>query len=424
MIRGHLECKVASLVEESGDTRVVLNKGAEDGVVLGATFVVFSYGPEIIDPETKRNLGRLENIRGKGRVIHLQDSISTIETYEREEGSTISGTIAGLMSEGREAGSPLGSELRRFVNVRVGDLARKVPMHKVSPLTPDSGRLPPYSPRFVSAEKEVIWRIKELEAYAARTGHSAKTLKGLYDLCEDYPKNIDAVLAKVAAVVVMNPAEAKAEVKRAYKLAKDDNARAEVYWRWSVVELKMKPRDLDAAADLINKALKLRAGDPRYLMQNGLVSWYRSRGAQEDNQRVEFLKMAIAHTESALQACGTDEDILVVSRIKNNLAYYRVEANPRNTETIQGSIDLCRGLELVGPGNAHWLDTLGFVNLRMYAVTGDIGAYVRAQSYLTRAVEIAPNNKFMLDHLRELEQLRNRKESLPDNEAPPLRSGG
>lgn len=65
-----------------GKRKVVLNKGSRDGISEGDEFLVFSLGEEIHDPKTGESLGILEEIKGKGKVIHAQDHMCTIQTYE------------------------------------------------------------------------------------------------------------------------------------------------------------------------------------------------------------------------------------------------------------------------------------------------------------------------------------------------------
>src|SRR5258708_4141302 len=60
--------------------QVVINRGRKHGVKLGQTFLVFSSGPEIIDPVTGDNLGSLELVKGRGKVIHLQDNLATLRS--------------------------------------------------------------------------------------------------------------------------------------------------------------------------------------------------------------------------------------------------------------------------------------------------------------------------------------------------------
>jgi hypothetical protein len=63
--------------------RVVINRGSVDGVRLGQRFLVYGVGPDIIDPETQKSLGRLEVLRGTGEVIHVQEKMATIESTRK-----------------------------------------------------------------------------------------------------------------------------------------------------------------------------------------------------------------------------------------------------------------------------------------------------------------------------------------------------
>lgn len=106
------------VAEIISNRRVVLNKGSRDGISEGDEFVVFSLGEEISDPETRESLGVLEKIKGKGEVIHVQDHMCTIETYESEIVPARTSTLPGW--ERKE------KIYRKFVDVRLGDYARKI----------------------------------------------------------------------------------------------------------------------------------------------------------------------------------------------------------------------------------------------------------------------------------------------------------
>lgn len=58
--------------------KIVINKGYDDGVDSSMEFLVYDEGEEIIDPITKKSLGVLENPKGKFKVIHIQEKISTL----------------------------------------------------------------------------------------------------------------------------------------------------------------------------------------------------------------------------------------------------------------------------------------------------------------------------------------------------------
>ena len=82
--------KQARVVNISYDClRVSLSVGTVDNVSEGDKFLVYSLSEhEIIDPETTESLGRLELVKGTGRVIHVQDKMCTIESDMYEDSST------------------------------------------------------------------------------------------------------------------------------------------------------------------------------------------------------------------------------------------------------------------------------------------------------------------------------------------------
>ncbi len=68
---------VASIMDLS---HVVINRGAEHGVKYNQHFAVYALSEEdIVDPVTKESLGRLEIIKGIGKVVHIQEKMSILE---------------------------------------------------------------------------------------------------------------------------------------------------------------------------------------------------------------------------------------------------------------------------------------------------------------------------------------------------------
>ena len=65
---------------------IVINKGQSE-VQEGDKFLVVGLGDIIKDPESGEELERLEIVRGKVKVFHIQSKISTLKSceYEREE---------------------------------------------------------------------------------------------------------------------------------------------------------------------------------------------------------------------------------------------------------------------------------------------------------------------------------------------------
>lgn len=73
------------VVQVLDEYKVVINKGIDDEVEEGDNYLIFSLGDEIVDPETKENLGRLEIVRGKARVIHVQERLSTLKSTDKTD---------------------------------------------------------------------------------------------------------------------------------------------------------------------------------------------------------------------------------------------------------------------------------------------------------------------------------------------------
>lgn len=62
------------------DQQVVINKGKLNGIKLDDMYLIYELGEEMFDLETEESLGKLEIVKGKGRVIHVQEKMSTIES--------------------------------------------------------------------------------------------------------------------------------------------------------------------------------------------------------------------------------------------------------------------------------------------------------------------------------------------------------
>lgn len=63
---------------------VVINVGEEVGVKVGDDFLIIGIGDIIIDPDTNEELERLEIVRGKAKVSHVQSKIATLESTDLE----------------------------------------------------------------------------------------------------------------------------------------------------------------------------------------------------------------------------------------------------------------------------------------------------------------------------------------------------
>lgn len=108
--------------------RLAINMGLRHGVRVGQRFLIYALSSEdILDPETKESLGRLEIVRGTGRVIHLQESLATIES-DRRQGRTIRRTTTGPLSSilGGTVVEEGEGDLMPFEEPKVGDKVRPI----------------------------------------------------------------------------------------------------------------------------------------------------------------------------------------------------------------------------------------------------------------------------------------------------------
>lgn len=75
-----VEGKVLKVID---DYKVVINKGKRDGVCINQRFLIYYLSKEdMIDEDTGENLGKIEYVIGKGRVVHIQDTMATLESIE------------------------------------------------------------------------------------------------------------------------------------------------------------------------------------------------------------------------------------------------------------------------------------------------------------------------------------------------------
>ncbi len=124
-----------------GELEVVINRGSAQGVKTGDRFLVFGIGPHIADPDTGEDLGVLELVRGQGRVVHVQEHLSTIRTAERRRtrpAKRITTREAGLSTTdfilsrlGGKSASVIEEELSPeeevpFESVQLGDFAKPI----------------------------------------------------------------------------------------------------------------------------------------------------------------------------------------------------------------------------------------------------------------------------------------------------------
>ncbi len=106
--------------------QLAINIGKPHGVSVGDKYQVYELSnKEIIDPYTNHSLGHLEIIKGTGKVISVQESMSIIKSIERSITPTkiIKKSSYGILPESEEYITP---EALPFEKPKVGDFVKKV----------------------------------------------------------------------------------------------------------------------------------------------------------------------------------------------------------------------------------------------------------------------------------------------------------
>jgi hypothetical protein len=108
--------------------RVVINRGIEQDIKLGQRFLVYSLSnEEILDPITNESLGYLEIVKGTGKVIHVQEKMSIIESDKTETSNRTITKKSSLYSFLGDAVEEIASPQQvPFDSVQVGDKAKPV----------------------------------------------------------------------------------------------------------------------------------------------------------------------------------------------------------------------------------------------------------------------------------------------------------
>lgn len=75
----------ATVVKVLDGYKVAINRGSLQKISTGQRFLIYILSKEeIIDPNSGKSLGYLEIVKGRGKVTHVQEKMSIIESYEKE----------------------------------------------------------------------------------------------------------------------------------------------------------------------------------------------------------------------------------------------------------------------------------------------------------------------------------------------------
>jgi hypothetical protein len=120
----------AVVVEVPNDDLVVINRGTRDGIKVGLKYLIFGLGPELKDPETGEDLGRLELVRGVGVVTHVQPRMATLTSARRSANVrrkvTKKNPVLGYLGTTEEETFEDPGELLPFNKAEKGDIARRI----------------------------------------------------------------------------------------------------------------------------------------------------------------------------------------------------------------------------------------------------------------------------------------------------------
>jgi hypothetical protein len=96
---------IATVAAVINDRQVVINKGAQDGIAFGQRFTLYELSEQdIVDPTTNKSLGRLETIKGTGRVVHIQDKLSILEATHQYQLIGLIGKLPEVFFKGPKVG--------------------------------------------------------------------------------------------------------------------------------------------------------------------------------------------------------------------------------------------------------------------------------------------------------------------------------
>lgn len=120
---------IAKVISVLDEYRVVINKGALDGVTSEDVFLVYRLGDELFDPDTKESLGVLEIVCGEGKPEHIQEKITTLRTSKTQIRKTKTvkktGPYGGLFGNTEETYDPEVTDIP-FENVDTDCIVRQI----------------------------------------------------------------------------------------------------------------------------------------------------------------------------------------------------------------------------------------------------------------------------------------------------------
>jgi len=107
------------------DYTLVLNIGSENSVRPGMKFVIYEVGEPIIDPETKKELGKLELVKGFVEVINVQPNLCTVISSEMKTESLGIFSIQKVQRVALQIDERTMKVNQNQLKIKIGDIARQ-----------------------------------------------------------------------------------------------------------------------------------------------------------------------------------------------------------------------------------------------------------------------------------------------------------
>jgi hypothetical protein len=115
----------ATVISIINSYKLAINRGTIHGLKEGQRVLVYRLSEEELrDPNTGESLGYLEIVKGKGRVIHVQEKMCTIES-DQKQSRRMATKRTGLYGSGEEVMETL-DELVPFEDPEVGDMVKPI----------------------------------------------------------------------------------------------------------------------------------------------------------------------------------------------------------------------------------------------------------------------------------------------------------
>ena len=118
------QLKVVHVID---DYKVAINAGSNSGIKLGQRYLVYKLSSEeIIDPDSNTSLGFLEIVKGSGKVVHVQETMCTLESDSYATPTKRIVRKSPLVSVLADSIEETEQEQLPYDHPKVGDLVKRI----------------------------------------------------------------------------------------------------------------------------------------------------------------------------------------------------------------------------------------------------------------------------------------------------------